>query len=69
MVVHTHGPRWRYRDSRPHLGPRPQVTAFVAASIIAPGFELLVKIPLGLVLRRGNVVRRGLVSTGAAIWC
>lgn len=44
--------------------PVPQVTAFVAASIIAPGFEPLVKIPLGLVLRRGNVVRRGLVSTG-----
>lgn len=43
--------------------PVPQVTAFVAASIIAPGFEPLVKIPLGLVLRRGNVVRHGVVST------
>jgi len=44
--------------------PVPQVTAFIAASIIAPGFEPLVKIPLGLVLRRGNVVQRGLVSAG-----
>jgi len=43
--------------------PVPQVTAFVAASIIAPGFEPIVKIPLGLVLRRGNVVRRGLISS------
>ena len=43
--------------------PVPQVTAFVAASIIAPGFEPIVKIPLGLVLRRGNVVRRGLIAS------
>lgn len=45
--------------------PAPQAIAFVAASVIAPGFEPLVKVPLGLVLRRGNVVRRGLVSAVA----
>lgn len=43
--------------------PAPQAIAFVAASVIAPGFEPIAKIPLGLVLRRGNVIRRGLVST------
>lgn len=43
----------------------PQAIAFVAASVIAPGFEPLVKIPLGLVLRRWAVVRLGLVSTCA----
>ncbi len=42
----------------------PQTIAFVAASIIAPGFEPIAKIPLGLTLRRWNVIRRGLVSTG-----
>jgi len=42
--------------------PVPQAIAFVSASIIAPGFEPIVKIPLGLVLRRWNVVRRGVVS-------
>ncbi len=43
--------------------PVPQVTAFIAASIIAPGFEPIAKIPLGIVLRRGNVLKRGLIST------
>lgn len=42
----------------------PQTIAFVAASIIAPGFEPLVKIPLGLALRNWTTVRRGLVATG-----
>lgn len=42
--------------------PVPQVTAFIAASIIAPGFEPIAKIPLGIVLRRGNVLKRGLSS-------
>lgn len=42
--------------------PVPQAIAFVAASVIAPGFEPLAKIPLGLVLRRWHVVRRGAVS-------
>lgn len=42
--------------------PAPQAITFVAASVIAPGFEPLAKIPLGLVLRRWNVIRRGLVS-------
>ncbi len=40
----------------------PQAVAFVAASVIAPGFEPLVKIPLGLLLRRWAVLKRGLVS-------
>ncbi len=35
---------------------------FVAAAIIAPGFEPLAKIPLGLVLRRGDLLQRGLRS-------
>ncbi|CAA9571620.1 MAG: hypothetical protein AVDCRST_MAG88-2388 [uncultured Thermomicrobiales bacterium] len=43
----------------------PQAIAFVGASVIAPGFEPIVKIPLGLILRRWEVVRRGLVSVGA----
>ena len=43
--------------------PAPQAIAFVAASIIAPGFESLAKIPLGIVLGRWNVVWRGLVSS------
>lgn len=43
----------------------PQAIAFVAASVIAPGFEPLVKIPLGLVLRRWAVLRLGLVSASA----
>ena len=42
----------------------PQAIAFVAASIIAPGFEPIAKVPLGLVLRRWNVVRRGLLAAG-----
>lgn len=42
--------------------PAPQAIAFTAGSIIAPGFEPVAKIPLGLVLQRWNVVRRGLVS-------
>lgn len=45
--------------------PVPQVTAFIASSIIAPGFEPIAKIPLGIVLQRPNVVRRGLVSMGS----
>lgn len=40
-----------------------QAVALIAASIIAPGFEPIAKIALGLVLRRWNVVGRGLWST------
>ncbi len=40
--------------------PSPQAIAFVAASVISPGFEPLAKIPLGLVLRRWKVAERGL---------
>ncbi|WP_407572895.1 DUF389 domain-containing protein [Deinococcus altitudinis] len=41
----------------------PQATALIAASIIAPGFEPIAKVALGLSLRRWNVVKRGLIST------
>jgi hypothetical protein len=40
-----------------------QAISFVAASIIAPGFEPLAAIPIGLTLRRWAVVGRGLQST------
>lgn len=39
--------------------------AYVASAIIAPGFEPVAKLPLGLVLRRGEVLRVGLMSTAA----
>jgi hypothetical protein len=42
----------------------PQALAFVAASIIAPGFEPLAAIPIGLGLRRWSVVGKGLKSAG-----
>ena len=41
-----------------------QAVAFVAASIIAPGFEPLAAIPIGLALRRWSVVAKGLKSAG-----
>lgn len=43
--------------------PAPQAIAFVAASIIAPGFEPLAKIPLGVVLGRWKVVWSGFSSS------
>ena len=43
--------------------PAPQAIAFAAAGIIAPGFEPLAKIPLGAVLGRWNVSRRGVISS------
>lgn len=42
--------------------PTLQVIASIAAAIIAPGFEPLAKIPLGLVLRRFEVARAGVLS-------
>ncbi len=39
-----------------------QAISFVAASIIAPGFEPLAALPIGLALRRWSVVGRGLQS-------
>ena len=39
-----------------------QAISFVAASIIAPGFEPLAAIPIGLALRRWGVIGRGLQS-------
>jgi hypothetical protein len=41
-----------------------QAIAFVAASIIAPGFEPIAKIPMGLALRRWDVAGAGLKSAG-----
>lgn len=43
--------------------PAPQALTFAAASIIAPGFEPLAKIPLGVVLGRWNVVARGALAS------
>ena len=40
----------------------PQAISVVAAAIIAPGFDPLAKIPMGLALRRWDVARAGLVS-------
>jgi hypothetical protein len=40
----------------------PQAISIVAAAIIAPGFDPLAKLPLGLALRRWDVARAGLVS-------
>ena len=40
----------------------PQTISVVAAAIIAPGFDPLAKIPMGLALRRLDVARAGLVS-------
>ena len=42
----------------------PQAISFVAAAIIAPGFEPLAAIPIGLALRRWSVVAKGLKSAG-----
>ncbi len=42
--------------------PAPQAIAFVAASVIAPGFEPLAKIPLGLVLGSWTTAWRGIKS-------
>lgn len=43
--------------------PAPQAITFAAAGIIAPGFEPLAKIPLGIVLGRWHVVGRGALSS------
>lgn len=42
--------------------PVAQAIAFIAASVIAPGFEPVAKLPLGLVLRRTDLLWRGLRS-------
>jgi hypothetical protein len=41
----------------------PQAVAFIAASIIAPGFEPLAKTPLAMVLRNWNLLWHGLLAT------
>lgn len=43
--------------------PAVATVAYVASAVIAPGFEPVAKVALGLVLRRGEVVKAGLVST------
>lgn len=43
--------------------PVPQAVAFVASAIIAPGFDPMTKVPLGLVLRRWALIGHGLRST------
>jgi hypothetical protein len=43
--------------------PAVAIVAYVASAIIAPGFEPVAKIPLGIVLRRGEVLKVGIVST------
>jgi len=40
----------------------PQAISVIAAAIIAPGFDPLAKIPMGMALRRWDVARAGLVS-------
>lgn len=42
--------------------PVPQAVAFIASAMIAPGFEPLAKMPLGLVLWRPHLLSRGLIS-------
>jgi hypothetical protein len=41
-----------------------RAVSFIAAAIIAPGFEPLANIPLGLALRRPGVITMGLKSAG-----
>ena len=43
--------------------PAPQAIAFVAAAVIAPGFDPLAKIALGVTLRKPQVIWRGVRST------
>jgi hypothetical protein len=45
--------------------PVPQAVAFVASAIIAPGFDPMTKVPLGLVLQRWVLVWHGLKSAVA----
>jgi hypothetical protein len=42
--------------------PVPQAIAFVASAIIAPGFDPMTKVPLGLALRNWRLVGHGLQS-------
>lgn len=42
-----------------------QAIMLVAASVIAPAFEPIAMLPLGIALKRWHVVRRGLASTAA----
>ncbi|OUJ74667.1 DUF389 domain-containing protein [Hymenobacter crusticola] len=42
--------------------PVPQAVAFVASAIIAPGFDPMTKVPLGLVLRHWKLIWHGLKS-------
>jgi Domain of unknown function (DUF389) len=44
--------------------PLIQVTAFIAASIVAPGFDSIAGISLGVVLRQWRVVARAVLAAG-----
>jgi uncharacterized membrane protein len=43
--------------------PAIAAVAYVASAIIAPGFEPLAKLPLGIVLKRAEVARAGMLAT------
>ncbi|MCB2376880.1 DUF389 domain-containing protein [Hymenobacter sp. BT635] len=43
--------------------PVPQAVAFTAAAVVAPGFDPIAKLPLGIILRRWPVIWYGLLST------
>lgn len=47
------------------LGPISQTIGLVAAAVIAPGFEPVARLPFGVVLRQGSLVRRAVASTVA----
>lgn len=42
--------------------PVPQTIAFIASAMIAPGYEPLAKVPLGAILGKWDLVKRGLTS-------
>jgi hypothetical protein len=44
--------------------PAPQAVAFVAAAVIAPGYDPLAKMALGLTLGKPNLLKKGVESTG-----
>jgi hypothetical protein len=45
--------------------PSVALVAYIASAIIAPGFEPVAKLPLGLILGRTEVLKAGLISTCA----
>lgn len=43
--------------------PAPQAISFVAAAVIAPGFDPLAKLSLGITLRKPGLIKKGIKST------